>query len=115
MKKEAEVNASEDAKKKEEVEKLNEADSMVFQTEKQLKEYEDKLDQDSKEKLTEIVGRLKKSIEEKNLESIDTTMEEINQKWQEVSTQLYEESGGDETPPPSEGENTTDVEFEEVK
>ena len=55
------------------------------------------------------------SIEEKNLESIDTTMEEINQKWQEVSTQLYEESGGDETPPPSEGENTTDVEFEEVK
>ena len=41
-------------------------------------------------------------------------MEEINQKWQEVSTQLYEESGGDETPPPSEGENTTDVEFEEV-
>ena len=115
MKKEAEANASEDAKKKEEVEKLNEADSMVFQTEKQLKEYEDKLDQDSKEKLTEIVGRLKKSIEEKNLESIDTTMEEINQKWQEVSTQLYEESGGDETPPPSEGENTTDVEFEEVK
>ena len=41
-------------RKKEEVEKLNEADSMVFQTEKQLKEYEDKLDQDSKEKLTEL-------------------------------------------------------------
>ena len=84
MKKEAEANAVEDAKKKEEVEKLNEADSMVFQTEKQLKEYEEKLDDTSKEQLSEIVTRLKKAKEDKDLTSIDTIMEEINQKWQEV-------------------------------
>ena len=87
-KKEAEANAVEDAKKKEEVDKLNEADSMVFQTEKQLKEYEDKLEETSKTELTAIVTKLKKAIEEKDLSSIDSIMEEINNKWQEVSTQL---------------------------
>ena len=113
MKKEAEANAVEDAKKKEEVEKLNEADSMVFQTEKQLKEYEEKLDDTSKEQLSEIVTRLKKAKEDKDLTSIDTIMEEINQKWQEVSTQLYESSEAENDSKNT--EDTTDVEFEEVK
>jgi len=116
MKKEAEANASEDAKKKEEVEKLNQADSMVFQTEKQLKEYEEKLDDTSKEQLSEIVTRLKKAKEDKDLNSIDTIMEEINNKWQEVSTQLYQESETNEPDVAStENSDTTDVEFEEVK
>ena len=115
MKKEAEANAVEDAKKKEEVEKLNEADSMVFQTEKQIKEYDEKLDENSKEQLTEIVGRLKKAKEDKNLNSIDSIMEEINKKWQEVSTQLYENSESENVNETTDSENTTDVEFEEVK
>ncbi len=115
MKKEAEANAVEDAKKKEEVEKLNEADSMVFQTEKQIKEYDEKLDENSKEQLTEIVSRLKKAKEDKNLNSIDTIMEEINKKWQEVSTQLYENSESENVNETTDSENTTDVEFEEVK
>jgi molecular chaperone DnaK len=115
MKKEAEANASEDAKKKEEVEKLNEADAMVFQTEKQLKEYEEKLDDTSKEQLSEIVTRLKKSKEDKDLTSIDAIMEEINQKWQEVSTQLYENSESENEGENTNTEDTTDVEFEEVK
>ena len=116
MKKEAEANASEDAKKKDEVEKLNEADAMVFQTEKQLKEYEEKLDDTSKEQLSEIVTRLKKAKEDKDLNSIDIIMEEINNKWQEVSTQLYQESETNEPDVAStENSDTTDVEFEEVK
>ena len=115
MKKEAEANAVEDAKKKEEVEKLNEADSMIFQTEKQIKEYDEKLDENSKEQLTEIVSRLKKAKEDKNLNSIDSIMEEINKKWQEVSTQLYENSESENVNETTDSENTTDVEFEEVK
>ena len=116
MKKEAEANAVEDAKKKEEVDKLNEADSMVFQTEKQLKEYEDKLEETSKTELTVIVTKLKKAIEEKDLSSIDSIMEEINNKWQEVSTQLYEKSEeSNENVNSTENSDTTDVEFEEVK
>ena len=115
MKKEAEVNATEDNKKREEVDKLNEADAMVFQTEKQLKEYDDKLEDNSKEELKTIVEKLKKAIEDKDLISVDTIMEEINSKWQEVSTQLYQQE--DESTPNTESnsDEATDVEFEEVK
>jgi len=115
MKKEAEANAESDAKKKEEVEKLNEADAMIFQTEKQLKEYGDKLEDTSKKELTDLVEKLKKVVEDKDLSLVDSTLEEINTKWQEASTQLYEESEAGETPQPSGDEDTTDVEFEEVK
>jgi molecular chaperone DnaK len=115
MKKEAEANAESDAKKKEEVEKLNEADAMIFQTEKQLKEYDDKLEDTPKKELTDLVEKLKKVVEDKDLSLVDSTLEEINTKWQVVSTQLYEESESGETPQPSGDENTTDVEFEEVK
>tara|TARA_R110002096_G_scaffold157597_1_gene322736 strand:+ start:3565 stop:5433 length:1869 start_codon:yes stop_codon:yes gene_type:complete len=115
MKKEAEANADEDNKKKEEVEKINEADAMIFQTEKQLKEYDEKLDDDSKKDLSEILERLKKSMENKELSLIDEIMEEINKKWQEVSTQLYDDTVTEEDVPKSEDPNTTDVEFEEIK
>jgi len=115
MKKEAEANADEDNKKKEEVEKINEADAMIFQTEKQLKEYDEKLDDDSKKDLSEILERLKKSMENKELSLIDEIMEEINNKWKEVSTQLYDDTVTEEDVPKSEDPDTTDVEFEEVK
>ena len=88
---------------------------MIFQTEKQIKEYDEKLDENSKEQLTEIVSRLKKAKEDKNLNSIDSIMEEINKKWQEVSTQLYENSESENVNETTDSENTTDVEFEEVK
>ena len=114
-KKEAEANADEDNKKKEEVEKINEADAMIFQTEKQLKEYDEKLDDNSKKDLSEILERLKKSMENKELSLIDEIMEEINNKWQEVSTQLYDDTTTEEDKPNSEDSDTTDVEFEEVK
>ena len=112
MKKEAEANADEDNKKKEEVEKINQADSMVFQTEKQLKEHEDKIDEKNKEGLTNSIEELKKALEEKDLGVIDSLMEDINTKWQEISTQLYQET---EEPTKTENSDATDVEFEEVK
>jgi molecular chaperone DnaK len=112
MKKEAEANADEDNKKKEEVEKINQADSMVFQTEKQLKEYEDKIDEKNKEDLTNSIDKLKKALEEKDLELIDNLMEDINTKWQEISSQLYQQT---EESTKTENSDATDVEFEEVK
>ena len=117
MKNEAELNAEEDNRKKDEVQKLNEADSMVFQTEKQIKEYDDKIDEGNKEGLTLLLGKLKEAIKDKDLSSVDTLMEEINTKWQEVSTKRYEET---ETPEEDMGgeepkEDSTNVEFKEVK
>ena len=116
MKQEAEANADEDNKKKEVADKLNKADAMIFQTEKQLEENEDKLDENSKEDLTECIGRLKKALEEKDLELIDTITEEMDTKWQEISTQLYEQTQEttEDTPEPQ-NSDATDVEFEEVK
>ena len=116
MKQEAEANADEDNKKKEVADKLNKADAMIFQTEKQLEENEDKLDENSKEDLTECIGRLKKALEEKDLELIDTITDEMDTKWQEISTQLYEQTQEttEDTPEPQ-NSDATDVEFEEVK
>ena len=89
---------------------------MIFQTEKQLEENEDKLDENSKEDLTECIGRLKKALEEKDLELIDTITDEMDTKWQEISTQLYEQTQEttEDTPEPQ-NSDATDVEFEEVK
>ena len=115
MKKEAEANATEDAKKKEEIDKLNQADAMVFQTEKQLKDNEDKIDETDKKELEEVLEKLKSSITEKDIPMIDTLLEEMNSKWQTISTKMYEdtqEPTSDEQPSPDEA---TDVEFEEVK
>ena len=114
MKKEAEANATEDAKKKEVVEKVNEADSMVFQTEKQLKENESKIDETDKKELEEVLEKLKSSITEKDIPVVETLLEEMNSKWQTISGKMYEETQEPTYDEPV-TDNTTDVEFEEVK
>ena len=111
MKREAEVNSKEDNRRKEEATKLNEADAMIFQTEKQIKELEDKIDEESKTSLEKLISELKDNIEKKDFDSIDTTMENINSTWSEVSTKMYEQTEGNE----EKKDNTEDVEFEEVK
>jgi molecular chaperone DnaK len=111
MKREAEVNSEEDNRRKEEATKLNEADAMIFQTEKQIKELEDKIDEESKSSLEKLISELKDNIEKKDFDSIDTTMENINSTWGEVSTNMYEQTEGNE----EKKDNTEDVEFEEVK
>jgi molecular chaperone DnaK len=124
MKKEAEANADADKKAKEEIEKLNTADNMIFQTEKQLKEFGDKLPADKKQPIEEALAELKKAHEEKNLEAIDASMEKLNTVFQAASQEMYNaqqaagaegaEGAGEAT---AEGadEEVTDVDFEEVK
>ena len=86
MKREASENEETDKKKKEEVEKLNEVDSMIFQTEKQIKEFDDKLSEEDKEKLNENLSNLKKSYEDKNIESMDNNLKVLNECWSSITT-----------------------------
>jgi molecular chaperone DnaK len=118
MKREAEEFAEADKLEKEKVEKLNAADSMIFQTEKQIKEFGEKLSEENKEKLNEVLTRLKTAHSEQNIEQIDTVLNELNEMWQKISTELYSQaqtettSENGETPSDSEPQ---EVQFEEVK
>tara|TARA_R110002051_G_scaffold139816_5_gene212509 strand:+ start:685 stop:2538 length:1854 start_codon:yes stop_codon:yes gene_type:complete len=111
MKQEADINSEDDNRRKEEATKLNEADAMVFQTEKQIKELEDKIDEESKASLEKLISELKDNIEKKDFDGIDTIMENINSTWGEVSTKMYEQTDVNE----EKKDDTEDVEFEEVK
>ena len=114
MKMEAETNSKEDEEKKEKIEKLNMGDSMIFQTERQLKEFEEKLTEEDKSKINTVLDKLKSSHSEGNIKEMDQYMEELTSTWQEISTNLYQQT---ENPSPEEGEKvneTADVEYEEV-
>ena len=108
MKQEAELNAESDKKLKEEVELLNQADSTIFQSEKSIKDLEDKISEDQKKELTECVDNLKQSHQDKNLEKIKINLDELNSKFQKVSEGLYGQTQNESD------ESQTDVEFEEV-
>ena len=122
MKKEAEANADADSKVKETADKINAADGMIFQTEKQLKEFGEKLSDDKKKPIEDALAELKKAHESKDLDAIDTAMETINTAWTAASEEMYKASQETEAKPADgaeASENTTDdvtdVEFEEVK
>ncbi len=122
MKKEAEANEESDKKAKETVDKINGADGMIFQTEKQLKEFGDKLSDDKKAPIEEALKELKAAHESKNLESIDTAMEKINNAWKAASEEMYkasqEQQASGESNQSADTDNSddvTDVDFEEVK
>ena len=117
MKQEAESNADADNEKLERSQKLNECDAMVFQTEKQLKDYADKLDDTDKSRLENDIKDLKELRKEEDMDGIEDMMEKMNETWQEISTKLYEEtaSEGEQTVNEDSGNQATDVEFEEVK
>jgi molecular chaperone DnaK len=124
MKKEAEANADADLKIKEEVEKVNAADSLIFQTEKQLKEYGDKIPEEKKKPIDEALAELKTAHAAKDIATIDTAMEKLNTAFQAASQDMYQASNGDATGPAGEepkaddkgktDEEVTDVDFEEV-
>ncbi|MCK5765503.1 MAG: molecular chaperone DnaK [Bacteroidales bacterium] len=127
MKQEAEANADEDQKAKEKVDKLNSADAMIFQTEKQLKEYGDKLPADKKAEIEGALIELKEAHKNQDVEAIDAALEKMNAMWQAASSEMYqnteqpggEQQAGQETPggDPNAGggdEEVTDVDFEEV-
>ncbi len=128
MKKEAEANAEDDNKAKEKVDKLNAADNLIFQTEKQLKEYGDKIPSEKQEPIETALNELKEVHKSENIEAIDAAMEKLNTAFQAASEEMYAaqqaEGGAQGQPGPDasqEGseakadDEVTDVDFEEVK
>jgi len=121
MKKEAEANADSDKTAKESIDKINGADAMIFQTEKQLKEFGDKLSDDKKAPIEEALTELKTAHTSKDLNSIDTAMEKINAAWKIASEEMYKatedakSAGNPSTEDQSDSpDDVTDVDFEEV-
>lgn len=124
MKREAEANAEADKKAKEEIEKLNAADSLVFQTEKQLSEFGDKIPQDKKDAIGNAKEELKKAHQNKEMSAIESATEALNKAWEAASQDLYNAQQQTQNTTQQQEETTTanagndtvqDVDFEEVK
>ena len=128
MKQEAEANAEADKKAKEQVDKLNSADQMIFQTESQLKEFGDKLSDDKKKPIEDALEELKKAYETKDLAIIEPALDKINESWKNASEEMYKaqaEGQAQGAPDPTAGaagsddqgggDDVQDVDFEEVK
>jgi molecular chaperone DnaK len=119
MRDEAKANEDADKEVKEKVDKLNSADQMIFQTEKQITEFGDKLPEDKKAPIEEAIAELKKAHEAKDMEAIDVKMEALTQIFQAASQDMYKESNESETESQQDSsestEDVTDVDFEEVK
>ncbi len=127
MKAEAEANAEADKAAKETADKLNEADGMIFQTEKQLSEFGDKISDANKKPVEEALEELKKAYESKDLAVITPALEKINEAWKGASEEMYKaqaeaqqggaapEGGAASAGGTEEGDNVEDVDFEEVK
>jgi len=124
MKQEAEANAESDKKAKEEVEKLNSADALIFSTEKQLKEYGDKIPADKKAPIEEGLTKLKAAHASKNLADIEVAQTELSNAWNAASEDMYKataEAGqqpGADAGAGAQADNSdtvTDVDYEEVK
>jgi molecular chaperone DnaK len=125
MKNEAEANAEADKKARETADKINEADSVIFQTEKQLKEYGDKIPADAKSNIEDALAKLKEAHQRQDIDAINREMEAVNTAWAAVTQnmdpnaqaqqQTQQEPTGSAGQGASDGgEDVTDVEFEEV-
>ena len=131
MKAEAEANADADKKEREKVDKLNQADSMIFQTEQQLQELGDKIPADKKAPIESALNALKDAHKAQDLAAIDKAMAELNTAFQAASAQMYQQSGAQGQPGAgagaqsgpqdngaqggNAGDNVQDADFEEVK
>ena len=128
MKEEAKANADSDKKEREKIDKINAADGLIFQTEKQLKEFGDKLSKPNKKAIQDSLDKLKSIHKEEKIDEIDGAIEALNKSWEAASQEMYkatqEQQGAapDQKTPPgnkSKGKNKnddiSDVDFEEVK
>ncbi len=123
MKEEAEQNAESDKAAKEEADKINSADALIFSTEKQLKEYGDKIPADKKAPIEDALTKLKDAYANRNFADIDAASETLNAAWAVASEDMYKATGGDAQGANAEAnqqatnnaDSVTDVEFEEVK
>jgi molecular chaperone DnaK len=125
MKQEAQANAESDKKEKEKIEKINQADSMIFQTESQLKEYGEKLSDGNKSAINGALEKLREAHKAQDLAGIDAAVAALNNAWQAASTEMYQ--GGAQAGGPTDGTNNganagadnnpdvSDVQYEEVK
>ncbi|WAC42656.1 molecular chaperone DnaK [Pedobacter sp. SL55] len=122
MKQEAEANAEADAKAKEEADKINSADALIFSTEKQLKEFGDKLSADKKAPIEDGLKKLKEAHAARNFADIEAAQTELQNAWNAASEEMYK-AGQDGQPqgdaaqaePQQGGDTVTDVDYEEVK
>ena len=122
MKAEAKANEATDKEAKERVEKINQADSLIFQTEKQLKEFGEKIPADKKAPIETALTKLKEAHKSQDIAAIDTAVAEMNTAWTAASEEIYnaQQAGGAQPDgnagaQGASGENVTDAEFEEVK
>lgn len=142
MKTEAAANAEEDKKRKERVDKINQADSLIFQTEKQLKEFGDKIPADKKQPIEDALKKLKEAKEKNDIDAIESATKELTDVFQAASQHMYQQGGGQQQGGPQAGgpqggpqagpqgpqggddsqnkkggddDDVTDVDFEEVK
>ena len=131
MKADAEANAESDKAAKEKVDKLNEADAMIFQTEKQLKEFGDKLSDDKKKPIEDALEELKKAHQSQDVGQIQPALDKINEAWKTASEEMYKAQADQQGAPTgdagdagaqqgstgggSENSDVEDVDFEEVK
>lgn len=131
MKNDAKANEATDKLAREKVDKVNQADSMIFQTEKQIKEYGDKISADKKAPIESALAKLKEAHKQQDVSAIDTAVAEMNAAWTAASEEMYkatqEQPGGangggqanaqqpHEGAEANAGDNVTDAEFEEVK
>jgi molecular chaperone DnaK len=120
MKREAELNAEDDKKKQKEAELLNKADSVIFQTEKQLKEFGDKIPADKKQPIDDALAELKTQYEAKNIDNLEAALEKLESVFQAASHDMYNasnaggEAGAPNEPSGNPQDEVTDVDFEEV-
>jgi molecular chaperone DnaK len=123
MKAEAKANESVDKEAREKVEKINAADGLIFQTEKQLKEFGDKIPAEKKSVIENALNKLKEVHKQQDLANIEVATKELNDAWMAASQDMYNatqgaqagEQPGSEQAGASNAENVTDAEFEEVK
>jgi len=124
MKNEAKANEESDKAEREKVEKINQADSLIFQTEKQLKEYGEKISADKKAPIEAALAKLKEAHKTQDIAAIDASLEEMNTAWTAASEDMYKATQEAGAQNPADGqqqndsagsENVTDAEFEEVK
>ncbi len=124
MRDEAKANEAKDKEERERVDKINGADSMIFSTEKQLKEYGDKIPAEKRQAIDSALAELKSAHSSQNLAGIDAATEKLNAAWQAASQDIYAQAGAQQGQPnggAQQGQQTSnsgqaeDVEFEEVK
>jgi molecular chaperone DnaK len=134
MKNEAKANEAADKAEREKVDKMNQADSLIFQTEKQLKEYGDKISADKKSPIESALEKLKEAHKQQDVSNVDAATAELNNAWTAASEEMYkatqgqgpdgnanaqgnagEGAQGQQSSEANPNDNVTDAEFEEVK